>query len=531
MYTREELVGKTFKQIQGISKRFKIKANQKKDDLIEEILEYIKDNNISKTKVAKTTTTKLIHKKPTVPVRRTKPEEKEEDSEESESEEEKVVENVKKVDKADEAMKEAEAEEEEEEEEEQESNDAVSPDTTSSTNGLRSTPGECNGNSTNGKWVKLLNGSVITYSSEPLSRTKVASFDMDSTLIETKSGKTFPTSADDWVWWNKCVPDRLKQLHKDGYQVVIFTNQGGIKTGSQHSAAKATQIQTKISNLQKELGIPLMTFIACADDINRKPSRKMWDLMIDDYATVQVNHAESFYCGDAAGRPAKDGRKADFSAGDLGFAKTVGIKFETPESFFLGEPLDLPSPTSHLPKVPTTGNPIKDCPEIVSKDFELVIFVGWPASGKSTFARKYFVPAGYAHVNQDTLGSKAKCLKAAAESLSKKQSTVIDNTNPQASTRAEYIEIAKKYGASIRCFVFNTERSMAEHLNYYRERKQGVKHISSMVYNIFNKNCQTPTEKEGFKKVHQVDFILDVSPSDQALFDIPPPKKSKINKN
>lgn len=31
---------------------------------------------------------------------------------------------------------------------------------------------------------------------------------------------------------------------------------------------------------------------------------------------------------------------------------------------------------------------------------ELVIFVGLPASGKSTFAERFFVPQGYVRVNQ-----------------------------------------------------------------------------------------------------------------------------------
>lgn len=37
-----------------------------------------------------------------------------------------------------------------------------------------------------------------------------------------------------------------------------------------------------------------------------------------------------------------------------------------------------------------------------SKKPEIVIFVGYPASGKTTFANKWFMNDGYAHVNQVT---------------------------------------------------------------------------------------------------------------------------------
>lgn len=46
---------------------------------------------------------------------------------------------------------------------------------------------------------------------------------------------------------------------------------------------------------------------------------------------------ESFYCGDAAGRPKTATRPKDFNDTDLKFALNVGLPFLTPEQFFLGE--------------------------------------------------------------------------------------------------------------------------------------------------------------------------------------------------
>jgi len=149
--------------------------------------------------------------------------------------------------------------------------------------------------------------------------------------------------------------------------------------------------------------------------------------------------------------------------------------------------------------------------DLVKKEQELVIFVGCPASGKSTFAKKYFVPAGYVHVNQDTLKTKEKCAKAAREAVLSKKSVVVDNTNPGLDTRSLYTSIAEDAGIGLRCFVFLTDVELAHHLNFYREKitKGAVRRIPDVGYNMFKSKFKEPTTKEGFTEITKIEWAPD----------------------
>lgn len=60
---------------------------------------------------------------------------------------------------------------------------------------------------------------------------KILALDLDGTIVKTKSGATFPQDTSDWVFWDEKVPEKLQKWQKKGFNLVIFTNQGGISKG------------------------------------------------------------------------------------------------------------------------------------------------------------------------------------------------------------------------------------------------------------------------------------------------------------
>ena len=110
-------------------------------------------------------------------------------------------------------------------------------------------------------------------------RVAAAAFDMDDTLIATKSGRTFAASRVDWRFWSDKVKPKLVAAHAAGYKLAIFTNQAGI-AGKVHDKTKEAMICGKIEDVIAEVGVPMQAFVAIKEDHNRKPSPSMWDLMI-----------------------------------------------------------------------------------------------------------------------------------------------------------------------------------------------------------------------------------------------------------
>uniref|UniRef100_A0A8C5WF91 Polynucleotide kinase 3'-phosphatase n=1 Tax=Leptobrachium leishanense TaxID=445787 RepID=A0A8C5WF91_9ANUR len=353
------------------------------------------------------------------------------------------------------------------------------------------------------------------------SSSKIAGFDIDGTIITTKSGKVFPTSPDDWRILYPEVPKRLKELLVEGYKVVFFTNQMGISRGK----LRPEVFKAKVEAILDDLGIPVQVLVATGMGIYRKPVTGMWDYLCDKGNDGNAIHKEDcLYVGDAAGRPANwaPGRKKkDFSCSDRLFALNLGLKFLTPEEFFLGwKPAAFQLP-SFDPRTVDANARLYDPPSasLVSPSAEVVVTVGFPAAGKSTFIKENLVSKGYVYANRDTLGTWQKCVAACEEALRNGKSIVIDNTNPDVESRGRYISCAQKAAVPVRCFEFTATVDVAKHNNRFREMTQkGHVSVNDMIINSYKSKFVAPSLKEGFSEILKIHFVPRFKDAEQESF-------------
>ncbi|KAF6217243.1 hypothetical protein GE061_001597 [Apolygus lucorum] len=336
---------------------------------------------------------------------------------------------------------------------------------------------------------------------------QIAAFDLDGTIIKTKSGKVHPKGPTDWMIWNDKVPPSLKKLYSDGYLIVIISNQASLKFH-----ANVNPFKSKVEAILEHLNVPMVVLISTDEDFFRKPAPGMWFYLKDVVlGGSQCSMDDSFYVGDAAGRVVKwkPGKAKDFSISDRFFANNVQLTFKTPEAFFLGEREGQYEEPEFLPWDYSTTHNLDDiCGDLKSSTSEVIVMVGLPASGKSTFVKTHLVPKGYVSINRDTLGTAAKCEKLLKESLSSRKKVVVDNTNLDVETRRKIVNICQQFNVVPRCFLMDSNFQRCQHNNKFRIIKGGDHAvITPMVMRASLSKFLAPKKEEGFLDIVHVPFI------------------------
>ncbi|XP_041979634.1 uncharacterized protein F21D5.5 [Aricia agestis] len=339
------------------------------------------------------------------------------------------------------------------------------------------------------------------------SSSKIAAFDMDGTLIKTKSGKVFPVDTKDWTIAFPQVPKKIKEKFDEGYKIVILSNQSPIGSGR----VKLEDFKVKIEKIVEKLNVPVQAYLATGKGFYRKPGIGMWKVLSEKKNDgIEIDMKSSFYCGDAAGRLANwaPGKKKDHSMADILFAENLNLTFYTPEQFFLGHSI-ANVPMGKPEFIPRELNSEPFNQKLIADEKELLVMVGYPGSGKSFLAKQIQKKSDskYAIVCRDTLGTWQKCAAEATKFLQQGKSVVVDSTNPDLESRARWTALAKDLKVSCRCANMTTSKAHALHNNKFREiMKEKHMPVSDIVFHSFKNKYVVPTVKEGFKEVIHVKF-------------------------
>lgn len=366
-------------------------------------------------------------------------------------------------------------------------------------------------------WTSIENNKCMVFTSRNvLASEKIASYDMDGTLIKTMSGNVFPKTIDDWQLNLSEVPDKLKKLNDNGFKIVVFTNQAGVES----KKVTIDDVKKKIKLIQQRIDVPMQFFVATGSTNYRKPRIGMWTLLEDRFNDdVKIDRSASFYCGDAAGRPENKilKKKKDHSCADRLFALNLGLNFFTPEEHFqkMNKSSSWTRPEFN-PKSLSESTPLLEPhgAELKLKEQELIILVGFPGSGKSHFAKTHL--KGYEIINRDTLNSMQKCVSTVQDILQKGKSCVVDNTNPDQGSRRKFIDIAKNLGIKSRCFMMNTSYHHSRHNNTYRELTDSTHDkIPDMIINSYKTKFAEPKLSEGFIEIIRVNCVPKFEDAEQ----------------
>lgn len=284
---------------------------------------------------------------------------------------------------------------------------------------------------------------------------KIAGFDFDGTLVRPREGRQFPKNKDDWRWTRPSVPERLRALAAEGWQLMIITDQ-----------TKKWK-EEMIASVVAAIGVPIEVVIQWSKPVKGEGGAHgvKPDTSIIDARGIKP----TFYVGDAAGRT------GDWSDCDRVFAERIGIPFHTPEEFF--------------PALPVRERAVAD-----GASREVVVMVGYPASGKSTIAHD-LVTRGYYRVDGDALATATAMVRDARKQPADTR-IVFDSTGGTVKRRAAFIEWAKKEGRPVRIVWVTTDIEDAMDWNAERGRVGGAG-VPAIAFYVYRKYFEEPTAAEG----------------------------------
>lgn len=131
---------------------------------------------------------------------------------------------------------------------------------------------------------------------------------------------------------------------------------------------------------------------------------------------------------------------------------------------------------------------------------EAILFIGLPASGKSSFYKERFFGT-HVRISRDLLKTPHRCERLLQLCLETDQRFVIDNTNPTASDRAPFIAAARARKFRVTGYYFQSR--IAECLARNAQR-MGEERVADAAILAKGKQLELPQLAEGFDRLFYV---------------------------
>ena len=308
----------------------------------------------------------------------------------------------------------------------------------------------------------MLNGNLINSD-------MIYGFDLDGTLISYKNGhdpkRHNSISRDNWIFLGP-IKEKIIELSTT-YNIFIITNQSKV------SPEKMRMIEDIWESLDR---IP---FVLCANkkNIYRKPNIGFLGIIQDilNNNRIVLNKNNSYFCGDAVG---KDDIFIPYrwSSDDKQFAVNCGLNFI--------RPIDLFGVSKVIP----------------SQD--IVMMMGTPGSGKTTFAKIIEENYGYIRFSQDEVGDLKNNIVNIENLLITGKKIVLDATFASFNNRLSWIQLAKKLNKSLLvAWIIRDGRP------FNTLRSKPISHFAWSGSHGYEKNFSDPRDKSTIGYDYDVEMI------------------------
>jgi bifunctional polynucleotide phosphatase/kinase len=342
-------------------------------------------------------------------------------------------------------------------------------------------------------------------------------FDLDDTIIKTKSGKTFSISSNDWEFLDKNIVTKINKLYDNNNFIGIITNQKGLK-----SELLINIWIKKINDILKTLKIHVI-FASTTDNRYRKPMPGSLDQINNKYFLANkikfTEKSKKYYIGDALGR---DG---DHSDTDLKFAKNCKFIIKSPETFFnldnKNNKGSITYPNLQYYSKKEEDDIINKLFNVISKNINdnkkiLIMCIGLPACGK-TYVRNIILKKfnEFKYTNNDDINEyknnknnkNFNKLIIDNKNLLNNNFIIDDNTNFNDKKRNKYLEEFKDYFKIVIFYDLNMDICM--HLNYMRMFYFNKSLISKVVYRTLLKSNPEIFNNNNFHKQFNHSFTIN----------------------